>query len=136
LEIPAEASAEMLVGYDTGLVVSVHLDYVQRWRQRRCEVIGDRGTVVWESRRAEVAVQTSETDPPHRLGYDAGYDVNQMYRDECQHWLRCLERLDTPVADVQWAARVLQLALAAKDSAGRQQPVELIWDEETATRRS
>lgn len=128
LGIETEELAEILLRFEGELIVSLHLDYVQRWRQRRCEVIADGGTVLWESRTDDVRVFTGEATEPERLGYEAAYDINQMYVEELRHFLRCVSGLDQPCADVAWAARVTQVALAAKASARTHQPVELEWE--------
>lgn len=127
LGIASEALADVLLRYDSGLVVSLHLDYVQRWRQRRCEMIGQRGTVAWESRRAEVSVLHEGRTQPIRLGYEADEDPNHMYVEELRHFLRCLEGIETPCADLPWAMGVTRVALAAKESARMHQARELDW---------
>ncbi len=48
-----------------------------------------------------------------------------MYLDEMRHFLNCLERAEKPVLDVFGAARVLKVALAAKESAREQRWVDL-----------
>ena len=112
-----ETVAEILLRYPEELLVSIHLDYVQRWRQRRCEILGAEGTLSWESRRHEVAWYASQTDTSTRLGYEPSYDINQMYVDELHHVLRCLERQERSCADAAWGAQMTQLALAVKASA-------------------
>lgn len=127
LGIETEELAEVLLLHDEP-IVSVHLDYVQRWRQRRCEVIGERGSVAWESRRGEVWALFAGAAEPIRLGYDPGYDANEMYLAELRHFLRCLEGAESPCADVEWAARVTRVALAAKESGLTRQPRALAWE--------
>lgn len=128
LQIETEELAEIILRYPSELVVSVHLDYVQQWRQRRYEVIASRGTVVWEHRRHEVMMFQGETGGPIRLGYESTYDVNQMYREELQHFLRCLNGVEQPVADIRWAAQVSRVALAVKQSAQTHQALSLLGE--------
>jgi predicted dehydrogenase len=125
LGIETEALAEILLTYPDGLLVSIHLDYVQRWRQRRCEVIGERGTIAWEARREEVQRYREDASAPERLGYEPGYDINQMYVEELREFLRCVDERESCAADVHWAARVTQIALAAKQSVASRQPVSV-----------
>lgn len=131
LDIETEAWAEIILQYPDELVVSVHMDYVQRWRQRRCEVIGDKGTVAWKSRDAAVLMVTEGHEDPVRLGYDASYDLNRMYVDELNHFLRCVNRQEASCADAEWGARVLRVALAAKSSTETHQVVPLTWEPAT-----
>jgi predicted dehydrogenase len=48
-----------------------------------------------------------------------------MYIDEIRHFLNCLAGKEMPVADAFEAARVLQIALAAKASAQQLRWIEL-----------
>ena len=123
LGIETEAMAEIVLSYERGPLCSVHLDYVQRWRQRRAEVIGRDGTVVWESRRRSVEWLAGDAAAPERLGYDDAYDPNTMYVEELKHFLACLDGQAASCADVAWAARVTELALAVKQSAREHQPI-------------
>lgn len=132
LGVAAEALAEILLRYPDDRIVSVHADYVQRWRARRCEVIGDQGTLVWDSRRGEVLAWGPDAQAPTRLGTHAPEDANPMYVDELRHFLECLDGRETSCADVEWAARVLRVALAAKASARQREAVALRWEEPAA----
>ena len=44
------------------------------------------------------------------------YNINQMYVDEMRHFINCLSGDEQPVLDVGDAKRVLEIALAVKDS--------------------
>lgn len=45
------------------------------------------------------------------------WDPNAMYVDELSHFLRCVARREKPAQDIEDGARILELALAAKESA-------------------
>jgi len=128
LGIETEELAELLLWFDQDVVVSVHMDYVQRWRQRRSEIIGAGGTLLWDRRTGHVQLYRAQDERPQLLSEDAEYDLNRMYRDELAHWLRCLDGAETPCADVEWGLKVLRLALAAKESARKRQAVALMGE--------
>jgi predicted dehydrogenase len=46
-----------------------------------------------------------------------GYERNEMYLAEMQHFLACIEGREHPVVDVAEGAKILRLALAARTSA-------------------
>jgi len=135
LRIETEELAEVVLRYPSDLVVSVHVDYVQRWRQRRCEVIAQRGTVVWESRTGQVQVMGTDERAPRPLDYPTDYESNQMYVEELRHFLRCLDGREQPCADISWAARVTRVVLAAKASAQTREPVALEWEPSVSVAR-
>lgn len=117
LDIDTEDTASILVRFASGSVGEIHLDYIQRSPRRACTIIGDEGTIHWDNEAGEVRcyLASSRTwesfkNPPH-------FDVNQIYVDEMRHFLSCVSGAEQPVLDVFEASRVLQVALAAKESA-------------------
>ncbi|MAB87019.1 MAG: hypothetical protein CML51_06955 [Rhodobacteraceae bacterium] len=49
LEIDGEDWAVLIMRHASGARSEIHLDYLQRFKQRGCEVIGSEGTVSWSS---------------------------------------------------------------------------------------
>ena len=45
------------------------------------------------------------------------YDANLMYRAEMSHWFSCIEQGIAPCVGLEDAARVLEMALTARDQA-------------------
>ena len=125
LEIDTEDIAAMLLRFESGAVGEVHLDYVQRAYSRTCQIIGEEGTLHWDYTAGEVRWFSAQTKQWKTYGNPCGWEANQMYLDEMKHFLRCLEGEEKPVANVFDAARVLQIALAAKESARQQRWIEL-----------
>jgi predicted dehydrogenase len=125
LDIETEDTAGILLRFANGTVGEVHLDYVQRAYSRTCQIIGDDGTLHWDYTAGTVRWFSAETKQWKVYPNPDGWETNHMYLDEMNHFLRCLAGEDEPTLDIFDAARVLQIALAAKESARRQQWVEL-----------
>ena len=125
LEIDTEDVAAILLRFENGAVGEVHLDYIQRAYRRTCQIIGEDGTLHWDYTAGEVRWFSAQTKQWKTYGNPCGWEANQMYLDEMRHFLRCLEGEEKPVANVFDAARVLQIALAAKESAQQQRWIEL-----------
>lgn len=118
LGIEAEELVEVLLRFPSGVVAEVHLDYLQRVPQRRYEVIGEFGTVIWDIRDGCVEVYTTAYRKWERWSYEP-YDLNTMYVDEIRCWLECVERgmpTPMPLAD---GGQIVRVALAAAESAAR-----------------
>jgi predicted dehydrogenase len=117
LEIDTEDLAEILLCFDSGAIAEVHLDYIQRSYGRSCQLIGEEGTILWDFSDKQVKVYSAKTKEWQLLPEEADYDTNQMYVDEMKHFLQCLEGKAEPTQDVNAGKRVLEIALAAKQSA-------------------
>lgn len=125
LEIETEDTAALLLRFTNGAIGEIHLDYVQRAYSRTCQIIGDEGTVRWDYTTGEVRWYSSSTGKWEVFKDSAGWEPNQMYKDEMQHFQRCLAGVEAPVLDLIQGAEVLKVALAAKNSARNGQAVKL-----------
>ncbi len=125
LEIDTEDTAAILLRFESGAVGEVHLDYVQRVYSRTCQIIGEEGTIHWDYTAGQVRWYSPRAKDPKIFENPAGWESNRMYLDEMKHYLGCLAGEEEPAADVFEAARVLQIALAAKQSAAEQRWIEL-----------
>jgi predicted dehydrogenase len=125
LEIETEDTAALLLRGASGAVGEIHLDYVQRVYSRTCQVIGDEGTVRWDYSAGEVRCYTAQTREWQVFPNPPGWEPNDMYVDELRHFLACLSGDEQPALDAFAAARVLDVALAARTSADTGQVVRL-----------
>lgn len=135
LEIETEDVAALLLRFQNGAVGEVHLDYVQRAYSRTCHVIGEEGTIHWDYTAGQVRWYSAHTRQWRLFSNPPEWEPNQMYIDEMRHFLNCLERTEMPIVDVFEAARVLQIALAAKASAQQLRWIELggqFWNSATS----
>ena len=125
LEIETEDMAAILLRFENRTVGEVHLDYIQRAYSRTCQIIGEDGTLHWDYTAGEVRWFSAQTRQWKVYSNPEGWEPNQMYLDEMKHFLRCLAGEEESALDVFDGARVLQIALAAKESARQQQWIEL-----------
>jgi predicted dehydrogenase len=125
LDIETEDTAAILLRFAEGAIGEVHLDYVQREYSRTCQIIGDEGTIRWDYGAGEVRLYSAATRQRDVFGNPPGWEPNVMYVDELRHFLRCLAGEERPVLDVFEGARVLEVALAAKEAAATGRVVEL-----------
>jgi predicted dehydrogenase len=117
LGIQAEAQAESVWSYNQGPLVSIHQSFMQRWRQRRCEIAGSEGTILWDHREQKVWLWEAQHQSPRVLADLSATDPNQMYRDELEYFIDCVRTGQGPDSDIDWAAQVLGLALETKRAA-------------------
>ena len=125
LEIDTEDVAAILLRFENGAVGEIHLDYIQRAYRRTCQIIVEEGTLHWDYTAGEVRWFSAETKKWKVYGNPVGWSPNQLYLDEMKHFLLCVAGEEEPTLDVYDAARVLRIALAAKESAQQQRWIEL-----------
>lgn len=77
LGIEVEDVADILATSQSGCVVSLHLDFLQRKASRKCKIISNRGALVWDLIKNQVvwADETGESV----LFSDELWDRNKMY---------------------------------------------------------
>jgi predicted dehydrogenase len=125
LDIETEDTAAILLRFAEGAIGEVHLDYVQREPSRTCQIIGDEGTIRWDYGAGEVRLYSGATKRAEIFRNPAGWVPNTMYVDEMRHFMRCLAGEERSALDVFEGRRVLEIAVAAKESAATGRVVAL-----------
>jgi predicted dehydrogenase len=122
LEMDTEDAAAITLRLASGIIVEVHLDCIQRSYARNCKVAGEEGTLMWDFNEGVrlylAATGRWETFPMTEK-------PNDMYVEEMRHFLACLCGEATPVVDGYTGRRVLEIALAARQSAAEGRAVAL-----------
>jgi predicted dehydrogenase len=117
LEIDAEDVVSIVARHASGARSEIHLDYVQRTYERGCQLVGEQGTIQWDFTGGNVRWFDAGTGAWTEYADPEGWEVNAMYEAELAHLLASCEAGTDTVLPVREAARVLAVALAAKESA-------------------
>jgi predicted dehydrogenase len=125
LEVNVEDSATMLLRFSNGTRADVHVDFIQRSYARSCKLVGEKGSIIWDFAKQQTRIYKTETKQwdliEHRV------DNNEMYLKEMDHFLTCVEEKRTPMVDVEQAAAVLDIILAAKEAAKEGKVRQIKW---------
>lgn len=128
LEVDAEDTVLMLLRTRAGALVTVHLDYTQRVKRRRCSIFGAEGTLVWESRGKDpetLRVERYSAAAGAWEGRDETVDPNQPFLDEMAHFLRCLGGAEAPMQDLAAGAQAVAVTQTAASAARRRATLAL-----------
>lgn len=125
LEVDVEDIAEIILQLQHGGIASIHLDMVARAPYRACQIIGTNGTLCWDGIRHEVREYLADTGVWTELVPAHAYDRNAMYREELVHFLDCVAGKSKAQVAPGDARRVLQICLAAKESARQLKQVSI-----------
>ncbi|OFW10836.1 MAG: hypothetical protein A3G20_09120 [Acidobacteria bacterium RIFCSPLOWO2_12_FULL_59_11] len=115
LQIDSEDVAEILLRFQCGAIGSLHMDYVRRTYGCTLEITGEEGTIHWSYQGSNVRWYRAETALWQTLQWPP-YETNQMYLEMMRHFLRVLAGEEEPLMNLSEGRRVLQIALAARQS--------------------
>lgn len=116
LEIETEDTAALISRTTTDTLVEFHLDYIQRAYSRSYHTIGEEGTIRWEWEEPTVRRYDPRDECWITEAEWPDWELNQMYRDEIDHFLSCVEKGKKTRSPVTDGYRDLEIALAAKES--------------------
>ncbi len=117
LELEVEDTAEVLLAFREGPLVSVHLDYNQRPATHWLEIVGTKGTLRWEAEHGGVRWWAADLREWREVTPPAGFDRNHMFLKEMAHFVEVVEGRAEPRCTLQDGARALEIVIAAKQSA-------------------
>lgn len=107
LGLEVEDLVDTLATTESGAVVSIHLDFLQRQAFRRCRFVGTQGTIEWDLIKNEVR-QTLLTEPS--VIYSApDWDKNQMYLNMIVDFVAKIEGKTNACIDLNQAAKTIEL---------------------------
>jgi len=119
LEVDAEDTAGILLRTIDNCIVVVYIDFTNRVYTRNCNLIGEEGTITWDYNYSTIGFFNEGKQ--HNLLLDS----KDMYLEEMKHFLACIEGNEKPIVDGETGKRVLEIALAAKESARTNKIVEV-----------
>ena len=116
LDMASEDLADVLLRHASGVISSLHLDYVTRPRQRITEIAGERGLL-----RIDIpARRLTLIGPEGGILREDTYvtTIDDDYRDEMAAFLACLAGRAKPPCDGREALAVLREVIVARALAG------------------
>ncbi len=126
LEVDVEDTADILMecildGHP--IPISLHQDYIQNPTKRSCEVVGDAGKILVDIRALTVEVFDGQGKSIEADSYE-GFQRNQLFLDELNCFLDCMQGKQKPLVDLRDGAQSLRMGLAAKESLATGKVVE------------
>ena len=114
LGLQTDGLAEMILCHDSGMLSSVHLNFLQRDYRRTCQIIGEEGTIYWDFSDHQVRVHGENGDIKEIFPEPEGWQINQMYLDELEHFLLAVRSGSQTVNPISGGIAALEVALAAR----------------------
>jgi predicted dehydrogenase len=122
LKIDVEDWATLSLKHSRSSVSEIHLDYLRPFKRRGCEIVGDRGMLLWQSEgkapeQCTVRVFLRESEKWETLVHSNNLDKNKPYEEMVAHFLDALYGKDVPLLKGREAAVELHVALEALEVA-------------------
>ncbi|HLF80969.1 MAG TPA: Gfo/Idh/MocA family oxidoreductase [Anaerolineales bacterium] len=125
LGLEVDASAEVVLEFEAGTLASVHLDYHQQPPRHDLLLIGERGTIEWGAAGGAVRWWTTERGDWVEEAAPEGFERNSMFLEEMRHFRQVVREEAEPACTLEDGIAALQIALAARRSAGVGRRIEL-----------
>lgn len=125
LGLDVEDTADVILGFESGVTGTVHVDYVQRPPSHWLRLTGDLGSILWDNADGAVRVWHVETRQWETIAPPAGFERNTMFLAEMRHFLDCVEGMVEPHVTLTDGVRALQIAIAAKRAAAEGRTIEV-----------
>lgn len=111
--IDVEDIADLVLSNSKDVYINLHLDFIQKFPQRRCQIIAENGRVEWNLMLNEVKFYTSEGE--QNIFSDLNKSSkNDMYLDMLNDFEKNLSNTDNNLATIDSAIKVLQIIESAK----------------------
>lgn len=124
LELDVEDQIDALLTSECGLVINLHMDFLQRAPVRCCKVIAEHGSLEWNLLKNSVTLHRNAGESTIFFE-DADYDRNQMYVDELAHFVAVANGSSSPFVTVAQGLSILKLVDALKHSSATRSVVSL-----------
>ena len=120
LDIDVEDYAAIVLRHPAGVRSEIHLDYLQQFKRRGCEIVGTEGTLIWRSEGKQPEVCSvhcfeERTGCWETLYQTDALDVERPYQELMRQFVELLDGASsTELLDGRTAARELEVALSAR----------------------
>ena len=121
LEIDSDDNVDMLVFYDSGMRVSLHLDLYARPHEKSIQFAGENGTLIWQPNSIKIG---KEMDPNWEIE-EFDYDRNDMFVGVAEEFLNILSGGSVQTCTLEDGVRVLKLIEAARQSSTAEKIIKI-----------
>ncbi len=117
LGLDVEDAALVAMRFASGALVSVSLDYTQRPRDHRLELVGTRGRIVWSDADGAAHLLPQDSAQVKTFRPPPEFSRNTMFMDEMRHFLDCVAGRARPICPLADGVAALEVVVAALESA-------------------
>jgi len=115
LEIDVEDYTSLCLKHDSNVVSEIHLDYLRPFKGRGCEIVGEKGILLWQSEgkqpeRCKVYMYLSGFQKWKTILNSSQLDIDQPFTDLLLQFFKAIQGEDHNLLDVNIAYEELVIA--------------------------
>jgi len=118
LGLEVEDLVDIVTTTESGALINIHLDFLQRQAYRRCRFVGSEGTIEWDLIKNEVKQITHTVE--NIVYSDPVWDKNKMYLNMLQDFINMTKGNKHDCIDLQQATKTVELIEIIKQHANTQ----------------
>lgn len=123
LEIDSDDNVDMLLGYDSGLRASLHLDLYGRPHEKFIRFVGEEGTLLWSADPNRIALGREGAQQWAEESFDC--ERNEMFLAVAREYLALLAEGSLPSCSFEDGLAVMELIDAARRSSDEGRRLDL-----------
>lgn len=117
LDIEVEDTAKIVLTFEQGPLACVNLDYNRRPASHWLEIIGTKGTILWDNEDGAARWWSSEKGSWQQIDIPQDFERNVLFLEEIRHFIEVVSGDLLPLCTIEDGIRALEIALAAHQSA-------------------
>jgi predicted dehydrogenase len=112
LVLDVEDVADLVLKNESDIYFNVHLDFVQKSTQRRCDIIGRDGRLLWDLIANKITIFDAQNE--FVLYSEPKYNKNDMYIDMIKSFEKKIKGGDNCLADIKGSSDIVKIIEEAK----------------------
>lgn len=124
LKIGVEDICKSIMEFKSGIIASLHVDFLGQPPTRFFEIIGTKGRIYWDYFGKKADLIPIEGDPMS-VPESEDFERNTMFIQELKYFLQCIETKERPSPDLKQGKDVLEMILATKESLAKKKVIYL-----------
>jgi predicted dehydrogenase len=109
LNLEVEAVVETTLHYRSGVMASLHLDYLQKPPEHHLAIIGEQGSLRWDGLSGDLKISMTANGSSKSHKIPEGFDRNDLFLAEMRHFLKVVEGAESPSCTLADGIRVQQV---------------------------
>jgi predicted dehydrogenase len=117
LGLDVEAVVEAIMQFRSGIIGSIHLDYIQKPPEHTLTIIGELGWLRWQGISGDLEINGFPEETQFHLEPPDGFERNDLFLAEMRHFVKVVKRIEIPICTLAEGIRVQQAIERIQQSA-------------------